>query len=476
MSGDKLPEPTVYRNWILSILPPKPDRLPIDLASDCKELLLMEIFEILRPGTLDWKKIDLKPGNFYKKLSNLTILWEAMREQSIVVLSIRPADILEGKIGSLYAVLWNFMRIYFIDHVSQTQEVDDGAIVEWATNFRSPDIQSQPCPRDEIISGDDKDFFYGTLINENLGNELANRPENDTRSQLAVCAFQPIEQMEKVVEKLPISIKTGERPITVEKLEKIVKKEIIHPRNDLLDDFDEIVDMNFLSPDPAPKPVPVESARQSLLKISNLFGNIPLKIKEESISNKQVEKILESKIQAGNHSQLQSEKDQKKTPNQIFKDKLMSAKILKPSVLEKWKKKDEFQQEISSFLDKKSTVAEPKEEENSEFDIHSMLMEVHSDLGGQAIIDSCSKTSKTQPSEIYRNQIIQNISKINSSGEYPPDFKFGKDFQKIFYKTLKNEFSSKTSIREIRGKSIELFFEKIFLSKSDKNSVPQPQK
>lgn len=470
MQSGSLPEPTVYRNWILSILPPSPDRPPIDLANDSKELLLMEVFEILRPGALDWKKIDLKPGNFYKKLSNLTILFEAMRDQSIVVLSIRPSDILEGKITSLYALLWNFMRIYFIDHVSQTKEIDDGAIVEWATNFRSPDIESQPCPRDEIINGDDKDFFYGTLINEEFGGEFPDNSKVTPSKSVTGCQFPQSENLAYFLGEFLIELRVAPRPLKAKNLERIKKPEILPPRSNLLDDIYEIVDMNFLSPEPVPKPVPAASARQSLLKISNLFGNIPAKTKDDTAPNS----AIEPKIISENNPTAPSHPN-KLTPIQIFNQKLKNSKLIKPQILEKWTQNDRLKNEAISFLKNMPSGQAESEEENSEFDVHSLLMEIKSDLGGQTIAENCAKISQTPDYQNLRQKLIQNPSKIDQNDHYPADFKFGKDFQKIFYKTLKNDFSSKTSISDIRKKSIKLFLEKNLTSLPGKESGAEPK-
>ena len=164
---DKLSEPTVYKNWIVSLQPNLQIKEPINLQEDSKQMLLLQIFEILRPNSIDWQLIERSPTNYYKKLSNLTLLFEAMKQGGIVVLSIRPADILENKTSALFALLWNFMRVYFLEQVTRKNAVEEDLILEWAANFSQVEVKLGTSKIDEIINGEDRDFFYNDMLNGN---------------------------------------------------------------------------------------------------------------------------------------------------------------------------------------------------------------------------------------------------------------------------------------------------------------------
>lgn len=172
MNQTKGSELTLYRNWMQSVLPASQTVETRNFMESAKELLLHHVFDVLRPGALNWKKIDQKPTNYFRKLSNLTVLWEAMRDHGIVIVSVRPSDVLEGKQSAVFAVIWNFMRLYYTEHVNTQGSVEDNAVLQWASKFADPLFKSNSCTVDEIINGDDRDFFYTSLIFDQQANKL----------------------------------------------------------------------------------------------------------------------------------------------------------------------------------------------------------------------------------------------------------------------------------------------------------------
>jgi hypothetical protein len=455
MASAKLSEPTVYKNWALSLLPdPKPP--DIDLLEDSKELLLLHVFEALRPGALDWKRIDQKPGNFYKKLSNLTLLFEAMREEGIVVLSVRAADILEGKVSALFAVLWNFMRIYFQERVSKTKEVDESALVEWANNFKSPVWRLAPDDPDEVIGGSDKDFFYGHSMDEGSGvlrvgewkvpegKEIGGSSEEGEEPTAAFGVSQPYGIGE---------VQRRDQPVFP--LERAHKK--VEP------DIFELVDMNFLSQD---KPIATSldelKARQSLLNISNLFGNLPTKIDFSGASEVPNDLPPHPNTQEfETRSPVDIPTDADSTDGLTLVDQVIRRLTARGRLSHDWSArfatKARLDKEIKHFI----TQNQPKEPgsppTSSDFDLTTLLSQVKTDTTSQNLVAKAKSLSQKPELPALLQRISVRFSKPPPPSTYPLDFSFGKDYRKVLYQTLKSDYSSRASIDDLRATAVAAF-------------------
>lgn len=450
MASAKLSEPTVYRNWALSLLPdPKPPQ--VNLLEDSKELLLLQVFEALRPGVLDWRRIDQKPSNYYKKLSNLTLLFEAMRDEGIVVLSVRPADILEGKLSALFAVLWNFMRVYYQERVSKTKEVDESALVEWANNFKSPVWHLAMDQPDEVICGSDKDFFYGHSIDEGsgvLGVILWEVPVAK-----AVCRI--FEEAPELMGGFEISQPTEFGSVTrgdgcVAPLNKKEK----NPEPDIF----EMVDINFLSHDDRiPAPRDEQKARQSLINISNLFGNLPSKTDQTKAAEAPVPSLPAP--DPPKEVILPTDPDPEEGQSlvgQVLR-RLADRGKLRPDWAARIATKSKLDKQIKNFITKNRPKELEEPEASPDFDLTSLLSQVKAETSSQLLTGRAKALAQSSEIPAALQRLSVHFRRPVEPTPYPPDFPFNQDYRKVLYRVLKNEFTSSTPIADLRAMALAQF-------------------
>lgn len=454
---DKLSEPTVYKNWIVSLQPNLQIKEPINLQEDSKQMLLLQIFEILRPNSIDWQLIERSPTNYYKKLSNLTLLFEAMKQGGIVVLSVRPADILENKTSALFALLWNFMRVYFLEQVTRKNAVEEDLILEWAANFREVEVKLGTSKIDEIINGEDRDFFYNDLLN---GDE-----EFIIDFQVEILPGKTIIQVEFFE-----SEKIGESFETQIGIEFIFKKDgfletisadfNLRKKQQLLSEslLCEIMRFDFMSngiQDEEINELKVNKFSQNEEKLSELinvnsqgryfhpFANFESeKPKETKIKNEKVEEKCENYF----------EKFQKKLSDNFYNkfkipfDEKTTAKI------EKFKK---IGLKISQNFEMNKKKADINLNE-TEFDLSSLIFSEKPNFSfkNNIILDELIK-SEDYLSE--KNKVLENFKPQIKDRFYPSDFCFNEKYRKEIYKTLKLKFCSSAIDFNVQKEAFQSF-------------------
>ncbi|CAF3408812.1 unnamed protein product [Rotaria sp. Silwood1] len=145
---EKVPEPGIvieetreektYRNFINSLgIEPHVNYLYSDL---CDGLIILQLYDIIRPNTVDWSKI-YKTFNAIKerfqKLNNCNYAVDYAKEPlNFKITGIGGADILEGNKTLTLGLVWQIMRAYTLSILQKlaksTKPIADKDIINWA--------------------------------------------------------------------------------------------------------------------------------------------------------------------------------------------------------------------------------------------------------------------------------------------------------------------------------------------------------
>lgn len=111
-------------NWLYS-----------DLADG---LVIFQLYDIIKPGIVDWNKVHRKFSNlrkFMEKLENCNYAVELGREIKFSLVGIAGQDINEGNVTLTLALIWQLMRAYTLSVLSQLAQsgspIVEKEIVQW---------------------------------------------------------------------------------------------------------------------------------------------------------------------------------------------------------------------------------------------------------------------------------------------------------------------------------------------------------
>ncbi|GJQ66980.1 putative calcium ion binding protein [Trypoxylus dichotomus] len=129
-------EEKTYRNWINSMgVSPHVNWLYSDLADG---LVIFQLYDIIKPGIVDWNKVHRKFSNlrkFMEKLENCNYAVELGREIKFSLVGIAGQDINEGNVTLTLALIWQLMRAYTLSVLSQLAHsgnpIVEKEIVQW---------------------------------------------------------------------------------------------------------------------------------------------------------------------------------------------------------------------------------------------------------------------------------------------------------------------------------------------------------
>lgn len=103
-----------------------------DLYDDCRDgLVLAKVCDKIDPTSVDWKKIDKKPDNDFKKNINNNTVIEAGKNMKLKLIGIGGVDLTKGEKKSLLALVWQLVRLYYLKLIGDKKEED---LVKWAND------------------------------------------------------------------------------------------------------------------------------------------------------------------------------------------------------------------------------------------------------------------------------------------------------------------------------------------------------
>jgi len=82
-----------------------------NLYEDCKGgVLLLKVFDRIKPGCVEWKKVDKVSTNKFKKLVNCNECVDAAKKCGFHIVGIGGTDIHDGNKKLVLAIVWQMMR------------------------------------------------------------------------------------------------------------------------------------------------------------------------------------------------------------------------------------------------------------------------------------------------------------------------------------------------------------------------------
>eukprot|EP00118_Oscarella_pearsei_P009946 m.58830 g.58830 ORF g.58830 m.58830 type:complete len:614 (+) comp34835_c0_seq1:1589-3430(+) len=135
-------EEKTYRNWMNSLgVKPFVYWLYDDLADG---LVLLQLFDKVFPGSVDWKKVNeppFKARDMMKKLENCNYAVQVAKNCKLSVVGIGGEDILSRNKTLTLAIVWQIMRAYTISILQKLsgsdKPIQDAQIVEWVNSTLS---------------------------------------------------------------------------------------------------------------------------------------------------------------------------------------------------------------------------------------------------------------------------------------------------------------------------------------------------
>ncbi|XP_045464700.1 plastin-2 [Harmonia axyridis] len=130
-------EEKTYRNWINSMgVSPHINWLYSDLADG---LIIFQLYDIIKPGKVDWNKVHSKFTNprkkFIEKLENCNYAVDIGKDIKFSLVGIGGQDINEGNVTLTLALIWQLMRAYTLSVLSRLAEsgnpIVEKEIVMW---------------------------------------------------------------------------------------------------------------------------------------------------------------------------------------------------------------------------------------------------------------------------------------------------------------------------------------------------------
>ena len=124
-----------FRTWINSLKLEGVKKVN-NLYEECRSaILLLKMIDKIKPGTVQWKKVELKTKNPFKIGVNCQEVIDASKRSGYSIISIGNKDIQEGKKKHILAIVWQLMKAHTLSIIGEKSEEE---LIQWA-NSKVPD-------------------------------------------------------------------------------------------------------------------------------------------------------------------------------------------------------------------------------------------------------------------------------------------------------------------------------------------------
>jgi len=128
-------EEKTFRNWMNSLgVNPFVNNLYLDLRDG---EVLLQLFDQVEPGSVDWRKVNKNPQTTWKKLENVNYAVVIGKSLKFSLVGIQGKDIMDGNKTLTLAIVWQLMRHHVLSILKRLgggKEISDNEIIEWANN------------------------------------------------------------------------------------------------------------------------------------------------------------------------------------------------------------------------------------------------------------------------------------------------------------------------------------------------------
>jgi len=135
-------EERAFRMWINSLGLTDDNGEPIhinNLYEESKDgILLLRTIEKIRPGVINWKIVDKKPNNPFKKTVNCNEVIDASKKAKYHIVGIGGGDIRDGNKKYILAIVWQMMRDHSLQVIGNKTEED---LIKWGNERVDDDLK-----------------------------------------------------------------------------------------------------------------------------------------------------------------------------------------------------------------------------------------------------------------------------------------------------------------------------------------------
>ena len=125
-------EERAFRMWINSLGLTQEDGEPIhinNLYEESKDgLVLLRTLDKIKPGVVNWKIVDKKPNNPFKKMANCGEVIDASKKSKYHIVGIGGGDIRDGNKKYILAIVWQMMRQHSLQIIGNKTEEE---LITW---------------------------------------------------------------------------------------------------------------------------------------------------------------------------------------------------------------------------------------------------------------------------------------------------------------------------------------------------------
>ncbi|KAG9393347.1 Calponin [Carpediemonas membranifera] len=167
-------EERAFRNWINNLgIEGTVDRLFDDLRDG---VILLQVLDHLKPGCVEWKKVNKTPNNTWKKSENCNKVIDIIQNSlGMKLVGIDGNNLVEGHKMYTLAVMWRLMEYHIVGSVSG---LDEKGILSWANgragstigSFRAKELKTSKWLADLLFAIDNRVIDHAE-INEGSDDE-----------------------------------------------------------------------------------------------------------------------------------------------------------------------------------------------------------------------------------------------------------------------------------------------------------------
>ena len=130
-------EERAFRMWINSL--GLPELYINNLYEESRSgVLLLKVIDKIKPGVVNWKKIDETSTNKFKKVVNCNEAVDACKKAGLNIVGIGGTDIHDANKKYILAIVWQLMRAHTLQVIGNKSEED---LVNWANNMVAKDYR-----------------------------------------------------------------------------------------------------------------------------------------------------------------------------------------------------------------------------------------------------------------------------------------------------------------------------------------------
>ena len=135
-------EERAFRMWINSLGLSGEDGEPIhinNLYEESKDgILMLRTLDKIKPGVVNWKIIDKKPNNPFKKTVNCNEVIDASKKSKYHIVGIGGGDIRDGNKKYILAIVWQMMRAHSLQIIGNKTEEE---LIAWGNERVDEDLR-----------------------------------------------------------------------------------------------------------------------------------------------------------------------------------------------------------------------------------------------------------------------------------------------------------------------------------------------